>query len=392
MVCTECGKTYSDKMAFCPFCNAPKEESLELEMIDLDDVLEFEEVEEQSEISKAEEKAEDNKIDDSENQEELVLELEEELELEVTEEPDKKEYKSFDDLNDFSGLERVEIKIDRREYKENELMIDPEDIKYYLKQDKHRIKIIAFLALAIVGSFFNFWSIATNDTLYGNIQMGSLFAGYGLGGILGKLCVVLLLAGIVLVVINLTKYALWVTLAAAFSMITQIVVAVLSAIKEDFIYANVCDYLYPDLGFAIMTVALLVAIILLFCSPEKLALKRKEAKDNEPTPEEELKAALAEQADDIQKQKEKLQAKEDKRAEKELAKAEKKAAKEAQKLSKAENKKNKKNKKKNGDESELLELELVDESDDKDSGEIELQFEEIDDDIKSKKSKKQKKG
>lgn len=380
MVCTECGKTYSDVMAFCPFCNAPKE-LVELEMIDLD-ALELEEIKEQSGNLPLEYNAE-------EGDEELVLELEEDqeeiLELEITQEPDKKEYKSFSDMDDFSSLERVEIKIDRRAYKENEIMLDAEDIKYYLKQDKHRIKIMAFLVLAIVGSFFNFWSIATNDTLYGNIQMGSLFAGYGLGGILGKLCVLLLLGAIALIVINLTKYALWTTLAATFAMLTQLVVAILSAIKDDFIYANVCDYIYPDFGFAIITVFLVIAIIMLMRSPEKLETKRREAKANEPTPEEELKMALVEQAQDIQKQKEKMQAKEDKRAQKELAKAEKKAAKE----SKKDNKKNKKK----GEESEELELELVEELDSNEAEEIELQFEEIDDDdIKSKKSKKQKKG
>lgn len=385
MVCTECGKTYSDKMAFCPFCNAPKEESIELEMIDLDDILEFEEIDENGETQQSVENPENNDLNNIDGEEELVLELEEqddgqteeEIELEITDEPDQKEYKSFSDMDDFSSLERVEIKIDRREYKENEIMLDTEDIKYYLKQDKHRIKIIAFLTLAIVGSFFNFWSIATNDTLYGNIQMGSLFAGYGLGGILGKMCVLLMVVGIVLVVLNLTKYALWTTLAAAFAMITQLVVAILSSVKEDFIYANVCDFLYPDYGFAVVTVFLLIAIILLLRSPEKLELKRREAKANEPTPEEELKAALVEQAEDIQRQKEKMQEKEDKRAAKELAKTKKLVAKENKKLAKEEAKEAKleakleakKNKKKKKDKS--------------DSDLEELQFEEVDDDIKS---------
>lgn len=352
MVCTECGKTYNDKMAVCPFCGAKKDDVTELEIIDLDDILE---------------------LDDAQDTSDEVIELD------IVENEDGrtgnegKEYKSFSDIEDLNDYQRVEIKLQRREYKENQIMLDSDDIMYYLKSDKRRIKTIICLFIALAGSFFNFWGIATDAV--GNIKMGSLFAGYGLGGILGKICVLLILGAIVLTVLNLTRYGLFATAASFFTMFVQAVVSFISSITPEFEYAMVMKFFYPDLGFFIMALFMLAAVVFLSQSPERAAKKAKEAKEKEIQPEELLKEAIAQQQEDIQRQKEKLQQKEDKRAAKEISKAEKKVRKKKSKESK--------------EEVEILELEAEEPEE-----EEELQFEEINDDIKveaKRKSKKQKK-
>lgn len=347
MVCTECGKTYSDKMALCPFCGAKKDDITELEIMDLDDILELEEV------------AEEGRNDNAAQEDVIELDI---VDDEITDTAAKeKEYKSFSGMEDLNDYQRVEIKLQRREYKENQIMLDSDDIRYYLMSDRRRIKIIVCLFAALIGSFFNFWGIATDSV--GSIKMGSLFAGYGLGGVLGKICVLLILVAMVLTVINLTRYALFTTAAAFFAMFVQAVVGFLSSITPDFEYAMVMKFFYPDLGFFIMALFMLAAVVFLVKSPDREAKKEQEAREKEIEPEQLLKEAIAQQQEDIIRQKEKMQHKEDERAAKEIARAKKKAKKEKKKEKTAE---------------------TVEE----------LQFEEVDDDIKveaNRKSKKQKK-
>lgn len=293
MICAECGKKFnkSDK---CPFCGAKvslEADSLEvLELVDIDseDVLELEE---------------------------LDLDV---VELEPLEEDNKKA-----EFEDFIGDDqKVEIKIETKVYKENEPIWDLDDIKENLKKDKRRIKVIIFLVLACVGSFFNFWGIAT-DTI-GNIKMGSLFTGYGLGGSLGKICVILCLVGIALTVVNLTRFALYAVISAIACIIAQGVAVILYSRASDFVYASVESRVYFDIGFYIIAVFGIIAAIMLSRSPEKKAEREKKKREAEISPDELLKRELEIRDEDIKRQKEKMTQKEEKRLEKEKIKQDKK--------------------------------------------------------------------
>lgn len=357
MVCTECGKTYNDKMAICPFCNAKKDESLGLEILDFDEILELEE--------DSEENTEEDVLEFEEVEEFLDFEEVEELDIvEISESvqdttQDKHQdgmtdkYKSFSDLDDMSSYERVEIKVDRKQYAQNQIMLDTDDILYTFKTDKRRIKIMACLFIALVGSFFNFWSVVANNlSEYSDVnqKMGAIF---GEGGALGSICVLLLLAAMTLTVINLTKYALISTIAAGFTIVLYALVGVLSVFSENFLYADQVKFIYPDLGCIIMVPALIAAMIFYYRTPEKIAEKKALAKEREISAEQLLQEAVEEQKEDIQKQKDKMQRLEDKRAAKESAKLE------------AKSKKNKKKKQKDSEselelDSEVLEFEEVD--------------------------------
>lgn len=157
-------------------------------------------------------------------------------------------------------FEAYEIKIKVKEYDDNELMLKTEDILYTLKEDKRRVKGMICLLVASIGSFFNFWGISTE--LIGKIKMGSLFSGYGLGGILGKLCVLAALAGIGLLVVNLIKYAFASGLIACIFMLAQGLTILFYSWSADFEYANAGSVFF-DWGFYITAVFLVVALIYL---------------------------------------------------------------------------------------------------------------------------------
>ncbi len=336
MICTECGKQFND-LEKCPFCGAkvPGNDAIELtelELLDVDseDMLEFEELElEQAAPLEGKTKEASAKGALEENGEDV-------LELELIEE-DREEFEDFIENENYG---KIEIKVEEKKYKENEPIWDIDEIKDNLKRDRRRIKIMIALLLACIGSFFNFWGIAT-ETI-GNIRMGSLFVGYGVGGALGKLCVIFFLIAVALTVVNLTQYALYTVLVSVALLVAQGVAVVLYSRAPDFVYASVESSVYFDLGFYITAVFCILAVIFLAHSPEKKALKERKARENEIDPEELLERELAIRDEDIQRQKEKLTKKEEKR----LAKEQEQLAKKQAKLGKKQEKKDKKQDKK----------------------------------------------
>lgn len=157
-------------------------------------------------------------------------------------------------------FEAYEIKIKVKEYGNNELMLNTGDILDTLKEDKRRVRAMICLFAALMGSFFNFWGIGTE--LLGSIKMGSLFAGYGFKGLLGKLCVLAALAGIGLIAVNLTRYAFFCGFAACLLLILQGGAVIFFSHQSGFEYANMGSIFF-DVGFYVTAAFLILALILL---------------------------------------------------------------------------------------------------------------------------------
>ena len=103
--------------------------------------------------------------------------------------------------------------------------METSEILDQIMSDKDKVIGVATALIFIIGSYINFWSIYTSNL--GIMNQGNLFGGYQIAGILGKLCVILAVAYLVLLFINQIKLNWYVTIALAAVFIVQVLLIVI---------------------------------------------------------------------------------------------------------------------------------------------------------------------
>lgn len=160
--------------------------------------------------------------------------------------------------------EQAEVSGDKKKQKDI-MLTDMDEILESFTESKPKILTAIFAALTLIGCFFPFWGIQIEGLPTQHFQ--NLLTGYMLYGIFGKLFAIGLVAIVVLVLLDLRRWASRVELGIFVCYVIQIALVVIFGPME---YATDITTLRPGLGLIIV----LIGQILIFAA---LAANKKKA-------------------------------------------------------------------------------------------------------------------
>lgn len=129
-------------------------------------------------------------------------------------------------------------------------------------EDSDKCIILAAAFVLFLGSFLEFWGVNTEA---GKISQDSLFQGFLLGGIFGKVCVILEVLSVIAVCINIVKYGWYCSLISAAAFVIQALLVIIRG------KASAGGNIYFGFGFFISLAAVVIEVIII----RKIKLKQK---------------------------------------------------------------------------------------------------------------------
>jgi hypothetical protein len=125
-----------------------------------------------------------------------------------------------------------------------------------LLSDKSKVITIVGVFILFLGSYLSFWGVNVDG--YGRMSQGNLLSGYMLGGMIGKLCIIVAVASTCCICFNKFTYAWYGMLVSTFLFVLQSVIIAIFGTKcmEDGVKCHV----YPGMGSFICVIGIMIML------------------------------------------------------------------------------------------------------------------------------------